>query len=196
MEGCKLSKKMLDSNGNRESGWEEGGKRGGFDYIPPKGWKGFGLKVSDEYDNGNNDWLGCNGNPNEWAVAYHGIGTKLGYKVEDAARLIYTGKKFKVGSGQACEYHKNTNKKYKFNPKEDKEDHTKTLGIGVYCSPNPDVMEEYANSAEINGKNYLMGFMMRVKPDKIRISEKKPDYWVLNGTTKEMRPYRLMIKEC
>ena len=36
---------------------------------------------------------------------------------------------------------------------------------------------------------------MRVKPEKIRISETKPDYWVLNGTTKEMRPYRLMIKE-
>ena len=118
------------------------------------------------------------------------------FKKSNSIKNIYTGKKFKVGSGQACEYHKNTNKKYKFNPKEDKEDHTKTLGIGVYCSPNPDVMEEYANSAEINGKNYLMGFMMRVKPDKIRISEEKPDYWVLNGTTKEMRPYRLMIKEC
>ena len=196
MEGCKLSKKMLDSNGNRESGWEEGGKRGGFDYIPPKGWKGFGLKVFDEYDNGNNDWLGCNGNPNEWAVAYHGIGTKLGYKVEDAARLIYTGKEFKSGSGQACKDHKNTNKKYKFNPKEDKEDHTKAVGKGVYCTPNPDVMERYASSAKINGKYYLMGFMMRVKPDKIRISENEPDYWVLNGTTKEMRPYRLMIKEC
>ena len=26
----------------------------------------------DEYDNGNNDWIAMNGNPKEWAVAYHG----------------------------------------------------------------------------------------------------------------------------
>ena len=80
------------------------------------------------------------------------------------------------------------------------EDHSKKVGIGVYCSPNPDVMKEYANyakeKASIHGKKYLMGFMMRVKPDKIRISESEKDYWVLDGTTKEMRPYRIMIKEC
>ena len=35
---------------------------------------------------------------------------------------------------------------------------------------------------------------MRVKPDKIRYSIKQKDYWVLNGTTDEMRPYRIMIK--
>ena len=171
MEGCKLTKNMLDSRGNRESGWEVGGKRGGFDYFPPKGWKGFGLKVLDEYDSGNNDWLGCDGNPNEWAVAYHGIGTKLGFKVEDAARNIFKGKMFKVGEGQYYQNDYNSNGKYKFNPKEDKEDHSKKVGIGVYCSPNPDVMKKYAGyakrKANINGRNYLMGFMMRVKLEKI-----------------------------
>ena len=74
----------------------------------------------------------------------------------------------------------------------------KYVGKGVYCSPLPSVMEEYAGYAEkkanINGKQYLMGFMMRVKPKKIRFSNCKPEYWVLNRTTKEMRPYRLMIK--
>ena len=63
-------------------------------------------------------------------------------------------------------------------------------------------MEDYAKQAEdnskakANGKKYLMGFMMRVKPDKIRISSSTNDYWVLDGTTKEMRPYRIMVKEC
>ena len=57
-------------------------------------------------------------------------------------------------------------------------------------------MGSYAGCASINGHNYQMGFMMRVKPDRIRISEGTPDYWVLDGTTNEMRPYRLMIKEC
>ena len=194
MDGCKLTSSMLDSRGNRESGWEEGGKRGGFDYIPPKGWKGFGLKVWDKYDNGNNDWIGCDGNDNEWAVAYHGIGTKAGYKVEDAAHNIFVGG-FKVGGGQACAYTKNINDRYKYNPNEDVEDHTDEVGIGVYCSPNPNVMGSYAASTNINQHNYQLGFMMRVRPDKIRISSSNRDYWVLDGTTKEMRPYRLMIKE-
>ena len=57
-------------------------------------------------------------------------------------------------------------------------------------------MDSYAkySNTNIKGKNFKMGFMMRVKPDKIRISQSKPDYWVLNGTTDEMRPYRIMIK--
>ena len=60
-------------------------------------------------------------------------------------------------------------------------------------------MEQYAKQpnlkANANGKNYLMGFMMRVKPDKIRYSNSKNDYLVLDGTTNEMRPYRIMVKQ-
>ena len=48
MGGCKLSEDMLDPRGNRESGWGENEKRGGFKYIPPKGWKGYGLKDMDK----------------------------------------------------------------------------------------------------------------------------------------------------
>ena len=40
-----------------------------------------------------------------------------------------------------------------------------------------------------------MGFMMRVKPDKIRYPPEEPDYWILNATTDEMRPYRILVKE-
>ena len=40
-----------------------------------------------------------------------------------------------------------------------------------------------------------MGFMMRVKPDKIRYPLEKPEYWVLNATPDEMRPYRILVKE-
>jgi hypothetical protein len=197
MSGCKLSEEMLDPRGNRESGWGENEMRGGFKYIPPKGWKGYGLKVLDKYDAGNNDWLSYNGGPNEWAIAYHGIGTKGGFKVETATEYIFKGG-FKVGKAQACKDHKNSNARYISD--DPNNDHSQTVGIGIYCSPNPNVMKEYASyanqKANCNGKNYLMGFMMRVKPDKIRISSKNPDYWVLNATTDEMRPYRIMVKEC
>ena len=60
-------------------------------------------------------------------------------------------------------------------------------------------MEEYAKYAKstvsVNGKHFMMGFMMRVKPDKIRYAKEKSDYWVLNATTDEMRPYRILVKE-
>ena len=94
---------------------------------------------------------------------------------------------------------KNINERYKPNDINDRDkDHSKTVGIGVYCSPNPEVMDFYAqtSSTTINGKHYKMGFMMRVKPDKIRISKSNKEYWVLDGTTNEMRPYRIMLKEC
>ena len=190
MEGCKLTSGMLDSRGNRESGWGVGEKRGGFDYIPPhQGWKGYGLKVWNKYDNGNNDWLAYDGNENEWAVAYHGIGVKLGsnFTLEKATSSILAGG-FKAGSGQAYE------------DDEDSRHPGNKVGIGVYCSPNPKVMESYAKGASsetsVNGKKFMMGFMMRVKPDKIRYSDSQPDYWVLDGTTEQMRPYRIMVKEC
>ena len=196
MEGCKLSEDMLDPKGNRESGWGENEKRGGFDYIPPKGWKGFGLKVLDRYDGGNNDWLTYNGNPNEWAIAYHGLGAGGSCKtVEEAALKVYKGG-FKEGPNQFHENAKNINERYKPYPNDPNNDHTETVGKGVYCSPDPNVMNGYAkcSSTKINGKTYKIGFMMRVKPDKIRISGDNSKYWVLNGTTNEMRPYRIMIK--
>ena len=196
MEACKLYENMLDPKGNRESGWGENEKRGGFDYIPPKGWKGFGLKVLDKYDDGNNDWLDYNGNPNEWAIAYHGLGAGGSCKtVEEAALKVYEGG-FKEGPNQVHESAKNINERYKPYPNDPNNDHTETVGKGVYCSPDPNVMNGYAkySSTMINGKAYKMGFMMRVKPDKIRISGDYSKFWVLNGTTDEMRPYRIMIK--
>ena len=182
MEGCMLSQNMLDAEGNRESGWEVGGKRGGLPYTPPQGWKGFGLKVKGKYDNGNDEWINCDGNKNEWAVAYHGIGTKLGMSLEKATNNIIKGG-FKAGSGQAYEFDDDAN-----HPGQ-------KVGKGVYCSPNPDVMDSYAHKTNKIGKTFKMGIMMRVKPDRIRYSNNMPDYWVLDGTTKEMRPYRIMIKE-
>jgi len=195
MEGCKLNLNMLDSRGNRESGWGVNEKRGGFDYYPPIGWKGFGLRVVGKYDNGNDDWLAYNGNKNEWAIAYHGIGIGGGCKtVEEATHNIYTGG-FKPGSGQLHRNEKNINERYKAS--DINNDHSKIVGEGVYCSPKPEKIDIYAqrSSIAINGKHYKMGFMMRVKPDKIRISNANKYYWVLDGTTDEMRPYRIMLKE-
>ena len=181
MEGCKLSQNMLDNRGNRESGWGEGEKRGGHDYNPPKGWKGYGLNVYDKYDGGKNDWLDYDNNPNEWAIAYHGVGRASSNPEKIAGLIAKTG--FKAGANQVYEDDDDL-----FHP-------GKKVGKGVYCSPYPSIMDEYAGTSNINGKSYKVGFMIRVKPDKIRCAKNQQDYWVLNGTTDEMRPYRILIKE-
>ena len=36
--------------------------------------------------------------------------------------------------------------------------------------------------------------MVRVKPEAIRECSDSGDYWVVNGTTDEIRPYRILYK--
>ena len=178
----RLTKKQLDSRGNRQDGWAEGEKRGGKEYYPPKGWIGIGLKVLDKYDN--NEWIGMVNSPGEWNVAYHGVGY---FEESDGVKRI-TGiivtSQFKPGRRQACEdsddiYHKG-----------------KKVGKGVYCTPKIEVTEKYAGISEINGKKYKTALMVRVKPDSIRCPINKKDYWVVNGTTDDkIRPYRILFKK-
>ena len=72
-------------------------------------------------------------------------------------------------------------------------------GKEIYCSPKPSILEEYTSFSEtkndINGAKYMIGLMMRVKPDKIRNSSDNKEYWVLNSNINEARPYRILIKE-
>ena len=58
-------------------------------------------------------------------------------------------------------------------------------------------MDSYAkySNTNIKGKKFKMGFMMRVKPDKIRCSSNESKEWILDGTTNEMRPYRILLKD-
>ena len=182
MGGCKLTKKQLDPRGNRNDGWGVGENRGGKPYDPPIGWNGIGLKVWDKY--GNNDWLGMSNSPNEWCVAYHGVGVGQSSKdVQKVTNLIYTGS-FKAGARQV---HKGCNDIHHKNKK---------VGAGVYCTPNIKTAEGYAGISQVNGKNYKTVLMVRVKPDNIRQCTCINDYWVVNGTTDEIRPYRILYKQC
>ena len=85
MDGVKLDLSMLESRGNQHPNNYGGGKRGGKKYIPPMGW--IWLNVMNKYENGNNDWLTINGNANEWAVDYHGIGKA--HNITDTEKLIW-----------------------------------------------------------------------------------------------------------
>ena len=181
MGAFKISKKLLDPLGNRESGWGEGEKRGGKEYYPPLGWKGFGLKVLGKYED--NEWIGMKNTPGEWCVAYHGVGrNKSSEEVKKIVALIITST-FKQGEGQIYE-----NKKDIYHE-------GKKVGKGVYCTPKIEIAESFSGISEINGNKYRTVLMTRVKPDKIRSPKGKEDYWIVNGTTDEIRPYRILFKK-
>ena len=71
----------------------------------------------------------------------------------------------------------------------------KKVGIGVYCPSDPKIMENDTETIKVNEENYKVGFMLRVKPDKFRASEKNKNIWVVNGNDNEFRPYGILIKK-
>ena len=191
MGAVKLKKSNLDPRGNRNDGWGVGEKRGGKDYDPPIGFNGIGLKVWDKYDNGDNTWLGMDNVPGEWCVAYHGVASgQSSDNVKDVTGKIVKST-FNAGGGLAhagCDDHYHPGKK---------------VGVGVYCTPTiKTASEQYAGISVINGIQYKTVLMVRVKPsairhcDKCRLSRAPYNYWVVNGTTDEIRPYRILYKKC
>ena len=178
-----LNPDLLSGFGNNLQGiWPKNEYRGGKKYSPPRGWIAFGLNVINKYDNGNNDWLACNGRIGEWCVAYHGAGRgKDNHEVKSIIKSILTSN-LKAGNGQSYKDSKDIN-----HP-------GRKVGVGVYCSPDINVLESYAGVLNIQGKKYKVGFMLRVKPDRIRCPSSHKNYWVLNGDFSELRPYRLLIR--
>lgn len=188
MSGCILSKNFLDSRGDRSKGWAKNEFRGGKPYHSPEGWIGIGLRVFNKFDNGNNTWIGKRNAFGEWCVAYHGVGRgKDSNSVKDITVEIVTHN-LKKGQRQN---HKDHEDKYHPNQK---------VGEGVYCTPFIDIAAQYAGISEINGRKFLTVLMARVKPKAIRCCKncsiaKDDKYWVVNGTTDEIRPYRILYKE-
>ena len=71
------------------------------------------------------------------------------------------------------------------------------VGRGVYCTPSIKTAGDYYSGiSEINGIKYKTVLMVRVKPEAIRNCKCYDDYWVVNGTTDEIRPYRILYKKC
>ena len=184
LSGLKLNPFMLDPMGNnRDGGWGFNEKRGGHTYYPPEGWIGYGLRVIDRFDNGDNTWLDYRNTEGEWTVAYHGVGGGLtGSKVLKAVKNIVFNN-LETGIRQ------------QFKDSDDSNHPGKKVGEGVYVTPKPEIMDQYAGTFIVNNRNYKIGIMTRVKPEKIRCPKELRDYWIINGTDNEIRPYRILIKE-
>jgi hypothetical protein len=161
---------------------------GGQNYSPPIGWTSYEFDIYHHYDNGDETWLKCNGNPGEWAIAYHGTARAINQnnKILEIVENIYKTN-LKVGSGQACSHHPNinVNTKGKY----------KVCGKGVYLTPNIAVAESYSAILNIDGKKYSVVLQFKVNPETLRISNSHRDYWICDGNINSVRPYRLLIRE-
>ncbi len=71
----------------------------------------------------------------------------------------------------------------------------KLVGIGLYCSPLPQFLDNNSEIFNINGINYKCGIMIKIKPDKIRCPKGNKDIWVINGSDDDFRPYGILIKK-
>ena len=158
---------MLEPSRNNkdDNKWGKNEKRAGEMYNPPFGWHKYALKVFNRYDNNNNDWLDCQGNSGEWCIGYCPI-TGINRKIEQT-----------------------------YENDDDTKHPGKKVGIGVYCSSQPKTMEDNTEEININGSIYKVGFMIRLKPDKIRCPKTEDDIWVVNGNDNEFRPYGILIKK-
>ena len=183
LSGCKLNKNQLDSRGNKIEGWSIGEMRGNKLYYPPLGWIGIGLKVMNKYED--DIWIGREKIEGEWCVAYHGIAIfRESNEVKRITGSIYKSK-FLPGSNQV---HQDCDDI--FHP-------GKKVGKGVHCTPKIETAEEYAGISKINGIKYKTVLMTRVKPDAIRqcgCTKGNSEYWVVEGTPDEIRPYRILYK--
>ena len=193
VDSCSIPLTMLDKRLDCITEWwvkkQIGPQRYLKNFIPPKGWIGIGLNVLNKYDNGNNEWLGKSNCKGEWYIGYHGL--KYYNVIID---ILKNG--FIIGKGQTYENHYNNNILTKKN--------NILIGKGAYFTP--DIDEAYSYTSDIQyyikyGIKYhiyilRIVLMCRINPYRVRIVNltNNKENWVTNGTTDEVRPYRILIK--
>ena len=192
LETLQISSNIFDPKGNRFSGWGINETRGGENYIPPlNNWRGFGIKVSGMYDNGNDDWLNYENKKGEFAIAYMGINNYLGETKEMISHIQEYSTDIKNLIKNKL-YRNDSNSRnngifsflFKY----------KKCGDGVCLFQNPEYAENSAGIINVCGYQIKVILMCRVNPEKIRQPENFEDCWILNPTPDEIRPYRILIK--
>ena len=195
--GCRIPLDKFDSNLDSDFNPAYPRMTGPIGYLKgytiPKGWKGFGLNVINQYED--NDWLGRCNSPREWYIGYHGTKNKGSIN-----GIINQG--FRRGNGQTHQKSNNsnplTNKEYPL------------CGKGVYFTPDIEEAKKYTEPIEYNGYKYRVVFMCRINPYKTRIhsNPNEPlnslrDYFIVEGDElndfygikrdNEVRPYRILL---
>ena len=180
---CGCDERYLDKNGNTIFYYNPpDSKRGGEVYTVPVGWMGFGIEVTERYKY-DQDWIASDGRKGEWAVAYHGFGCAMqSQQIKSIIKTIIHDN-LKPGGGQA----------YQGAP--DSRHPGRNCGTGVYITPDINVAYGYAGMITLGKKNYKLVIMVRVNMEYVRIPTSQPNYWIIDGKTDQLRPYRLLIKD-
>ncbi len=131
-----LKKDDFDSRGDFSYIWSISDQdvRGGLNYKQPNwNWVRIGLKCAGRYDKGNNDWLEMNGNPNEWAIGFHGTSN-------EATKQVIKTRSFLKGKRHACEDDIDIN--------EGGENFGRKCGQGIYFADDVETALFYRHQAE------------------------------------------------
>ena len=150
-------------------------------FLPPQGWTAVGLKVINLYDGGNNTWLGTSNSYGEWFIGYHGVKSSIAIR-----NICMQG--FIKGPGQAEKDSNNMNSiNNYFYPK---------CGEGVYLAQDINQAADCTRPIQYKYKNYQVVFMCRINPNAVKISDQgyEKDYYITNGQSDEVRPYKILIK--
>ena len=181
MKYIKLDQNIFDSRFNNENNneWGRNERRGKEKYIPPIGWKGYGLNVEDSYDGGEACWLCFAGiYENEFAVAYYPIteeDTDIFLDIEIIENLEFPNLIANSINSRS----------------ERREEKT---GEGIIVFQNIKIAENQASFIEGEYFYFKIVIMCRVRPDRIRAPEDYKDVWILNPNSDEIRPYRILVK--
>lgn len=181
----KFSRCIFDSRGNRSSDWGLNETRGGENYIPPLDWLGFGLKVLNQFDNGDNNWLSYEHPPNEYCIAYLPLWDKMELSENIKKLLLSKGIPNKSYSFLSQSFEKCINRKDPQNG---------LCGKGICLFQDIKIAEAFTSPIRIGYNLYKVVFMCRVKPDKIRSPNEFKELWILNSDSLEIRQYRILVK--
>ena len=179
----KISNNILDKKGDKKF-WKKKKNnnkiiRGGLEYLKPFGWIGIGLKVKGKFDNGNNNWLDNKNESGEFAVA------SLDLKNNIIENILIQNENKNINLNNSFI------KPNIFNKQQPQFSETT---VGIFLFENPETVENYSEIINIFGLKLKIILMCRINPKKIRKSEKFPGCCILNPTTEEIRPYRILIK--
>lgn len=163
-------------------------KRGNEIYYPPNGWIRYGLNIKSIHPD-IHKWLAKDGNPDEWAVCYHG------FKSNPLRSFLYY--KLCDKNGKLNPHFENSRnmaffKEIDINPRS--LGYNNQVGIGIFCSQSPEKAEEHTTVFILNDVRYKMLLQCRVNPQRIRIPKKDPSLCIINAS-QFIRPYGILIKE-
>ncbi|XP_033831607.1 uncharacterized protein LOC117378999 [Periophthalmus magnuspinnatus] len=159
--------------------------RGNEPYFRPCGWRRVALKVSGQYDDGSDVWLGTGSQA--WPVSYQGLHMD--------GSLILTRRKGSEEDGGLDEVAQSLMD-------------TSAFGRGVYSTPDVLLAEKYCKTfkSKIDGKTYKVLLQNRISPSKRKVCQ-RDRVWVVyvpqdhsQVQTKALvqesvRPYGLLLKE-